>query len=221
MTAPIQEPTDQRSISGLQWKTAQLARRPPLVAPRVNPWMAIFDGTAVVPTGTWMPVNFQQLAYDPLLVTLGDIFDYDTTDTGDTGNTRFRIQTRKKGVYYAELWTAWDEVLTDGANDHGYVVQDLFYNAHPNSLFGADPEVSTASADWPKNDTTGDFEIKDSPYLYSTWTIFLNANSKTWDPWALQTTGIDRGLTGQRLYVEYLPFSDVSTWTFEIIPASS
>src|SRR5574337_1069498 len=116
MTTPIQEPTTQRDVAGGQWATSQLARRPPVVSASGYPWIAIFNGATTAPSGTYMPIPFTQLAYDPALVTLGaGVFDVDTTDTGDPGNTRYRILTLRKGVYYVELWTTWGSVGTDGA----------------------------------------------------------------------------------------------------------
>lgn len=217
MTQPVQEPTTQRSVSGLDWGQSQLARRPPIVNAAGYPWIVIYDGSTTAPTNTWMPVPFTSLAYDPALVTLGGgIFDVDTTDTGDPGNTRYRIITAKKGVYYAELWTEWDNVAADGANDFGYAVQDMFHPAAPNSLL-TNVEYSRASADWPKNDTTSDFEMQDNNFLFSSWTVFLNQTNWAWDPYGKQTTGVDRDLSGIRLYIVALPYGDGTNWTFDSI----
>ena len=42
MTQPVQEPTNQRSISGLKWRTNQLERRPAPVSSSANlPWVRI------------------------------------------------------------------------------------------------------------------------------------------------------------------------------------
>jgi hypothetical protein len=181
-----------------------------------DPWIVIYDGATTAATNIWMPVPFSQLVYDPALVTLGDIFDVDTTDTGDIGNTRYRIKTIPKGVYYAELWTGWGQVTTDGASNYGYAVQDMFHTGAPNSL-AASNEYSRASADWPKNPTVSDHEMVDNPFLFSAFTLFLNQTNWTWDPYAKQTTGSNRDLDGNRLYIEYRGYSDNASWTYDSV----
>lgn len=216
MTPPIQEPSSARDTSGLNWSSRQLARRPANGAGQKNPWIALFAGGTTAATDTWMPVPFPEVAYDPALVVLGDIFDLTTTDTGDPGNTRYNIITIPKGVYYAELWSEWGNIITDGSNNFGYAVQDMFYNAAPNSLLSGN-EFSRASADWPKNAATSDFEMESNPFLFTAHELFMNETSWNWDPWAKQTTGIDRALSGVRLYLEARLYSDVSTWTFDSV----
>ena len=219
MTRPIYEPTPSRTDAYLGFGQDQLFRRPaptPDTAGGANPWIVIFGGAASPTTGTWWPVPFENVAYDPALVTLGDIFDLTITDTGDPGNDRYEIITKVKGVYRAELVTQWDEVTTDGSNTYGYAVQNLFFGGLPNSLLFP-PEAHRGSADWPKNNTVSDHEMLDNPYLITNATIFSASTDFHWTPRGKQTTGVTRGLGGVKLYIEAMQYSDASTWTYDSV----
>jgi hypothetical protein len=215
VTQPVQEPSPQRVDSSLAWGERQLRRRPaPVCSAGGDPWVFIDSGATTAPDNTWMPVPFEQICYDPGLVTQGDIFDWESTDVGDPGNDRWEVRCVLEGWYYEELITYWQNLGTDGSNDFGYAVHQErpFVSGVAAVLY---PELR-ASADWPKNDITSDFEMLDNPYLRSSSRVWLPGDNK-WKPQAKQTTGVDRDLSGIKFLLVYLGASDSSDWTCESV----
>jgi hypothetical protein len=96
MTQPVQEQTDPRSVGGLAWRTAQLARRPGPSGATVISWalLAIPDG--------------QTVADDSLVV----VTDYNRSGTVGTAlsfnATTGLITINEKGIYDVHTWAEWD-----------------------------------------------------------------------------------------------------------------
>lgn len=177
-----------------------------------SPWVALHNGATTVASGTWKPVPLGSLAYDPDLVTPGDIFSWASTDVGDTGNPRWELTTHRTGWYSFELVTAWDQVTTAGGINHGYAVQQLRFTPGLNSPFFENTFLS--SADWLDNVyAPSGFEMLDNPTLMTARKIYV-ASGRAWQPRARQVTGATRGLSGVMFLVEYLGADDSATWTY-------
>ncbi len=157
-------------------------------------------------SGTWKPVPFSFLDYNPEIGVEFDIFSWEVTDTGDTGNDRYEVTSLVKGWYEWELFTAWDAVGTAGTLATGYAVQRLTWTVDTGFPYQQDYR---ASADWPN---TGNFEMKDNAFLHDSGRILVPA-SKVWRPEARQVTGVNRGLTGE-MRITYIEADTQSDWTF-------
>lgn len=134
MTQPIQEPTTQRSVSGLDWGQSQLARRP-----------------APPPTGGFTPVVAQLEHWDNVFVLASgswDIFDnFDKMETGDTSYLTVSatgIAGVQPGVYTATLSLSWG-TSWNGA-DQGVLIDDTinvwppFTNVSPKHSWGEEED---------------------------------------------------------------------------------
>lgn len=179
-----------------------------------QPWIALSGGAATAPSGTVWPIPFADLTYDPALVTQGVIFDWAITDTGDTGNDRFELETLLEGWYEWELVTQWDQVTTGGTVEFGYAMQRISFTPGLNSPFG-DNDLRN-SADWFDFDLHPEFEMVDNPWLRGGGVLFADG-AKTWLPTATQVTGVDRGLSGILLRVVYRGADDSAGWTFATV----
>lgn len=187
----------------------------------LNPWVAIFDGATTAADDTTMPIPFASIAYDPTLVTQGEIFDWSITDTGDTGNDRFVIESQLEGWYQYLLVTQWDQVATPGGEEHGSAEMRISWNPGLNSPFFDNDH--RWSADW--NDPTlapDFFEMYDNPWLRGYGKVFVGPGAgsvipREWLLTALQRTGASRGLSGVVFLLEFLGADDSASWTFDTV----
>lgn len=169
------------------------------------PWVVLWGGATTAPAaGTEMPIPFEVITWDQLLVTKdGDYFDWVITDDGDTGNDRFEVILKKRGWYSYELKTQWDQTTTGGANSLGYAVQ--FISADPPTGFYFDEFPIKQAADWfDVNYEEGLFEMLEDEMIESAGRLWKNTDAdRQLKPTARQWTGVNRGLSGLFLKVWY------------------
>jgi len=223
MTRPIYEPTPGRTDRALGFSSDQLFRRP---APRTrgvcSEWIALQNGGTTIPTDTNFPVPFAELVYDPGVTTVGSspaTFDWDITDTGDPGNDRFELITRPEAWYEYNLRTGWDQVATNGTEPFAFFRHSLDIK---NISLTTSYYTNYASADWLRDDVDGGTsnnpgeQIGNQGFLNLSDVVYL-AGNRIWKIEALQTTGVDRGLSGIELHVRMLCPTDSSEWVTELV----
>lgn len=106
MTSPIQEPSTDRTLSGLGWATRQLARRPaPVSGASQMSWMAVYDDSYLgFPYSTASGQVAMQFPYidwsDNALSADGGPFSYTTESGSAFGKTyAYILQIETEGIY--------------------------------------------------------------------------------------------------------------------------
>ena len=155
MTAPIQEPNNERALQGLGWQRDQLLRRPaPAGAETVPLEYAIVSGpfsNVTVPTATWTSIHTNGFSSG---LRIGNA-DYLTID--DIGTDQFVVQIRQAAYYAFSISVDWSTdfqsqkaaqiqnvtLQPTGSTDAIFALPFLGTHAH----FGCPSEVTGISGD--------------------------------------------------------------------------
>lgn len=217
MTQPVQEPSNERDIGGLAWRTAQLARRPPPFSGTPWPWILLEAGGQTLPgDANFDPLLFDGLYWDPNLVTLNpadvedgsdNTFDIDILSFGGTDyfQPTLRLMNSIEGWYRFECYAQLDQI------DDGLAGGFWEVDVSPDSLGGAFP--GTEGATWYRIWNATDYF---NPLIRENFWIHANAQ-RGYFMQGRQNTGQDKGFGGWMLihYLGSLGGSDTDNdWEF-------
>jgi hypothetical protein len=201
-----------RSVKTQGRKIDSLARRPAPTPPvaaggGTRPWIVLENLGQTLPSGGFKHSLFTDAWYDPVLVTLDNIFTL-TSRTEDAANY-WELTTRIEGWYTAEYVHLWSNLSTLTTTP-AYAAQQITFNTTGIHFFH-DRHIGD-SAIW-----TNDADMLDGhAYIHTYRTVYLPA-VKAWPAFVRQSTGDNRDCSGHlKVWYEGVFGStggDNSTWT--------
>lgn len=206
MTQPVQEPSTERYVSGVEYRTRQLARRPAITHPKVAfPWVRIGQYSRTVPDSITSLLASRFLQYDPALVQEGVDYSWTTTSVGESHDT-WLITVVQEAFY------AWDVVLNIGVN--GALVNDAgLIELYMTNVIGN--EIDMVYEAWDIFDT-GTFTAGGQGEGH----FVVHAAGLTWIAagrqlrWSVvQSTGANLEIGVDRITVMRMLTTEATTWT--------